>query len=168
MKIGQAIKQMLIPLVMCFPSYGFIEPYINVTQIIDYGELLPLTGICHIDHDTKEVIDIAGNVCPYPDTRYGEPGRYMLVGNPNTNMSIKIASRLNPGDGMSFAPDGIYQVNGRADIAIVADQFQTVNTGDTGVITIIIGGSLTIHSNLSFNNSYRVDIAQGIVFNELP
>jgi hypothetical protein len=137
-------------------------------QELEFGELMGFTGSCILAYDTKILSDNGGSLCPFPNVRYGEPGEYLIVANFNTDLEIMIVSRPSDGDGISYTPAGIYRVHGEADTAIIADQNQTISSGTTGVITIILGGTLTLTSNKAFASLYTVTTEQGIIFNELP
>ena len=141
---------------------------INEVNNIDFGEILGLSGSCDLDWDTKITSDAGGQLCPSTNVNYGEPGKYVIVADPYTQFSIRIKNRINPGDGLSFYPDGVYRVFGESDINILQNQFQTVDSGATGVITIIIGGTLISAIDQNFNTPYNINISQGITYNELP
>ena len=149
-------------------SFSADLPYVNEVNVIHFGELLGLSGVCELDYDTKLLTSISGQLCPFMGTTYGEPGKYMIVASPYKQISIQVKSRINNGDGLTYIPSGAYRVFNEVDIAIIPNEFQTINSGSTGVITILIGGSLTSATNQDFNSSYRVDIISGIEFNELP
>ena len=149
-------------------SASAAEPVISILQELEFGELMGFTGSCSLDYDTKIVSDNGGSLCPFSDVRYGEPGQYLVTVDVNVDVEIVIASRVSDGDGIFYTPTGVYRVFGEDDIPIIADQNQTVASGTTGVITIILGGTLTLTSNKALGSSYTVDIAQGIIFNEVP
>lgn len=153
---------------LVFSAFAEDLPYINQVQQLEFGELMGLPGSCSLDYDTKIVSDNGGSLCPYSNVIYGEPGQYLVVANSNTDVEIIIASRENDGDGISYTPSGIYRVHGEADIAIIADTTQTISSGSTGVITIMLGGTLTLVSSKDYDSTYTVSIEQGITFNEVP
>jgi hypothetical protein len=157
-----------ILMALVFSASAADRPYINLLQQLEFGELMGFTGSCSLDYDTKIVSDNGGSLCPFSNVRYGEPGRYQIVANFNTDVEIVIASRASDGDGILYTPTGIYKVHGVDDIAISANTNQTISSGTTGVITIILGGTLSLTSNKALGSTYTVDIEQGIIFNEVP
>lgn len=144
------------------------KPYLTKSKELDFGELLGFTGSCHLDFITKELTDNGGSLCPFSDQRYGEPAHYIIVANPGSQVEFRIISYSNPTEGLSYIPEGIYEVNGLPDVTIVANQFQTIDSGDTGVISIFIGGTLSTSRAQSFNSSFLIEIEDGISFNEVP
>jgi hypothetical protein len=153
-----------------YASTSFAQelPYINEVQKLEFGELMGFTGSCSLAYDTKVLSDNGGSLCPFSKVRYGEPGQYFIVANFNTDVEIRIASRNNDGDGIAYTPSGVYRVHGESDIAIIADSNQTVSSGTTGVITILLGGTLTVSSIKALGSTFNVTLEQGITFNELP
>jgi hypothetical protein len=152
-----------------YSAYAQVErPFFNEVQEIDFGELLGLTGTCLLDHDSGLITDGGGSLCPFPNDRYGTPGKYQIVATPNTNVEILIDRRPNSGDGISYTPSGIFQVFGESDTNITAEITQTINSGSTGVITILLGGTLVASVPQSFNSSFSISIEDGITFNEVP
>tara|TARA_R110000868_G_scaffold372002_2_gene635779 strand:- start:138 stop:644 length:507 start_codon:yes stop_codon:yes gene_type:complete len=143
-------------------------PYLNEVKVIDFGTILGLSGTCHLAYDTAIVSDAGGNLCPFQEVVYGTLGKYQIVAAPHTQIQIRIVDRPNNGDGITFTPAGVFQVLGLPDILIAPKTFQTVSTGDTGVITIIMGGTLVNSTPQNFNTSYLFNIESGITFNEIP
>ncbi|WP_293751305.1 hypothetical protein [uncultured Paraglaciecola sp.] len=144
------------------------RPFFNEVQPIDFGELLGLAGTCILNYDSGLITDGGGSLCPFPNTRFGDPGRYQIVATPFTNVQIMVDRRPNTGDGISYTPAGIYQVFGESDTPIIADLNQTIYSGSTGVITIFLGGTLVSSVAQSFNSSFSISIVDGITFNEVP
>jgi hypothetical protein len=168
------MKTQLRMLLILFTTIAFSTnaqedlPFMNIIHNADFGELLGLPGSCVLDHSTNEVTDAGGSLCPFADQRYGEAGEYIIVATSNTNVTINISIRTDEGDGLNFVPSGVYQVNGESDISITATQDQTIFSGNTGVITIVMGGTLTASNTLAYNASYSIELENGISFNEVP
>lgn len=158
------IHILLCTVLLAGQSLAQEKPYINKVQILDFGELLGLPGSCRLDFDTKELSDLGGNLCPFSDQRFGEPLRYLVVADPNSQVEFRVISYLNPAQGLSYAPEGIYEVSGLADVPIIVNQLQTIDAGATGVINIIMGGTLTTSQPQSFNSSFFIEIEDGISF----
>lgn len=144
------------------------EPTLNAIQKIDFGELLGMFGTCHLAYDTKILTDQGGGLCPFADVRYGEPGKYLIIATPNSTVRIRIEDRPNSGDGITFTPEGVYQVFEQPDVPIVVKSSQDIYSGDTGVITILMGGTLTTTIDQDFNKTFNISIINGITFDELP
>jgi hypothetical protein len=144
------------------------KPYFREVRIINFGELLGLVGSCELDHETNEVSDGGGSLCPFTGTRYGEAGKYEVVADPNTNIKLKISIRASiNGDGINFIPSGKYEVIGEPDVDIIVNQNQTIFTGSTGVITILVGGTLMATSTQNYNDTYEIEFENGITFDEV-
>ncbi len=153
---------------MSSQSWAEEEPRVNKSQILDFGELLGLPGSCHLDVATKELTDFGGNLCPFSDQRYGEPARYIVVADPGSQIEFRIISYSNLIEGLSYTPEGVYEVSGLPDVPIIINQFQTIDGGATGIIHIVIGGTLTTSSAQSFNSSFLIEIEDGISFEAVP
>lgn len=163
-------KKLIFCIILCcFNVPGFAAvAYITEVNKVDFGELLGLAGSCHLDHSTKVVTDVGGSLCPFTTPPLGEPGKYFIVADPFKQISIRIKNRPNTGDGLTYVPDGVYEVFGLADTAIISNQFQVIDSGATGVINIKLGGTLTSATSQSFNSVFSVVVTEGITFNELP
>jgi hypothetical protein len=159
----------LVVLGASLPMFCFAaEPQLNIINDIDFGEVFGMSGICHLDASTNAVTDGGGGLCQSSDPQTGEPGTYIIVGNPNTSINVQIKIRPNTDDGFTFTPDGMFEVFGQPDIPIIANQNHVVPTGDSGVITIKLGGTLNAVFDQNFNSSYSIELINGIIFNELP
>jgi hypothetical protein len=153
--------------VFSLSSFAAITPYITLVDNLSFGEILGLPGSCYLAHDTKEVIDSAGSLCPAQESEGGTPGKFILYANANKQVNIKIKNKINDGDGLSFTADGVYSVSGLPDITILPNQFQLIDTGSTGIIIITIGGTLTSSIQQNFSSSYNLNVIDGIEFFEL-
>jgi hypothetical protein len=145
-----------------------MTPTLSIVKEISFGEIFGKSGICNLDYDTKVVSDLGGGLCPSFETKLGVPGQYIITGNSGTSLVIHIKSRPDSGDGLTFTPSGIFEVYGQADIPILTNQDQVVPTGDTGVVTIRLGGTLRAIFDQSFNDSISIEMIEGITFNEQP
>jgi hypothetical protein len=162
------INALIIGVIFCTLSATAQEkPYFREIRTVNFGELVGLIGTCELDHVTNEISDGGGSLCPYTGTRYGEAGKYEIVGNPNTNIKIRVSIITNQGDGLNFVPDGVYQVLGQPDTELIAAQDQTVFTGSTGVITILMAGTLISVSPQGYSSTYDIDFVNGITFDEV-
>jgi hypothetical protein len=148
------------------PIIAFSDPYLNVIDDISFGSLLGKTGSCELNAITKVIDNQSGNLCLYNET--GTPGRYLIVSSSNKVIRIRINTKTNSGDGIVFVPSGVYRVTGEVDIDIVADQYQDISTGTTGILEIKLGGALTAHLTLSLASTFSFTNLTGIEWNELP
>lgn len=162
------IHILLCTVLLTGQSWAQEKPYVNKVQILDFGELLGLPGSCHLNFDTKVLSDLGGNLCPFNDQRFGEPLQYLVVADPNSQVEFRVISYSNSDQGLSYAPEGIYEVSGLADVPIIVNQFQTIDAGATGVINIIMGGTLTTSQPQSFNSSFLIEIEDGVSFEAVP
>ncbi|WP_158769196.1 hypothetical protein [Paraglaciecola sp. L1A13] len=154
-------------LIVTFSLHAEDLPYLNTVQQLEFGELMGFTGSCSLDYDSKILTDNGGSLCPFSGVRYGEPGKYLIVANFNADVEVQITSHTANGDGILYTPSGIFRVHGEPDIPIIADQKQTISSGTTGVITILLGGTLTLTANKAFDTTFTVTTEQGIIFNEV-
>lgn len=144
------------------------RPYINIIQHPDFGELMGLPGSCELNYVNNELTDNGGSLCPFTDQRYGEAGHYIIVASANTNITTNISIRTPIGDGLTYTPNGVYRVSGQADVNITAAQDQTIFSGNTGIITVILGGNLTVSQILPYNKSFNIELDDGISVSEVP
>lgn len=144
------------------------KPYLITSQILEFGELLGLIGTCHLDFDTKELSDMGGRLCPFSYQRYGEPARYTVVAEPGSQIEFRMIGLFSTSEGLSYEPEGVYVVNDLPDVPIQVEKFQTIDSGDTGIINIHIGGTLTTLRAQSFNSTFIIQIEDGISFEVAP
>lgn len=149
-------------------SWSQETPYLIISQKLDFGELLGLTGTCHLDAETKEVTDLGGSFCPFIYQRYAEPAHYIIVADPGSQVEFRINTYSNLSNGLNYIPEGIYKVSGLSDVPMLINQFQTINSGSTGVINIRMGGTLTTSRAQSFNTNFLIEIVDGISFEHVP
>jgi hypothetical protein len=160
-------KKFIIIIVLSLsPVIAFSAPYLNVIDDISFGNLLGKTGSCELNAITNVIGNQSGNLCLYNET--GTPGRYLIISSSNKVIRIKISTKTNSGDGIVFVPSGVYRVTGELDVVIVADQYQDIDTGDTGILEIKLGGALTAHLTLSLASTFSFTNLTGIDWNELP
>jgi hypothetical protein len=159
---------LLFTILVCCQSRAQDKPYLITSQILDFGELLGLTGTCHLDFDTKELTDMGGNLCPFNYQSYGEPARYIVVTDPGSQVEFRMVGLFSTSEGLSYVPEGVYVVSDLPDVPILVNQFQTIDSGDTGIINIHIGGTLTTLSAQSFNSNFLIYIEDGISFEAVP
>lgn len=152
--------------VLLLPFSAFCAPYLNTVNHIDFGDLLGFPGSCEMNGDTGVISNLTGNFC-LPD-KTGTPGLYIIVSSPNKIIRIRINSKANTGNGIRLTPSGIYEVTDEADVAIIPDQFQDIDTGSYGSVFIRLGGSISAAAPLSFGGSYPQTNVVGIEWNELP
>ena len=146
--------------------FAYVEPYLTIIDELSFGELTGFSGTCSLDYQTKELSHVSGTLCPFSDGRKGTPGKFFLFGNPNTQISIRIKNKPNTGDGFSYTPSGVYSVSGFSDVAIISNTFQLVNTGNSGLIIINLGGTFTSAVQQSFNSTFDLVIEDAIQFIE--
>jgi len=148
------------------PSIVWSAPYFSVLDEMSFGELLGFPGSCEMNGVTGVIGNPVGNLCLADKT--GTVGSYMIVSSPNKIIRIKINRRFDDGNGIIFIPSGTYQVTGESDIEVIADQFQNIDTGDTGFLFIKLGGVLTASQKLNFATLYSLSNIVGIEWDELP
>lgn len=149
------------------PSFATITPYHSVTQTVSFGEIFGFPGVCTLDYFTQRVESVSGSLCEHASINFGRPGKIVIYGNPNTQMNIRLSNKINEGDGISYSALGIYSVQGLADVVIIPDSTQTIDTGSTGNIVIHIGGTLTNTEQQSFSVNYEYTIVDFLEYTEL-
>lgn len=163
---NQAVSfSVLFYLLFSFNVYAQITPVMNIIREPDFGELVFVPGSCLLDYQTGQVTDlVASNTCINAS---GTVGKYQLVVNSNTLVSIKILQRDNEGDNLMFVPEG-QLVSSVQTIDITPNIAQQINSGATGVITINLGGRLYINQYLNPSSTYHLTKEDGIEWSELP
>lgn len=164
---GMYVNKLIIIVVLLFsPIVAFSAPYLSALDDISFGELLGKNGSCELDATTNIIGNHTGSLCLYNKT--GTPGRYLIVSSPDKIIRIRINTKTNSGDGITFIPSGVYRVTGEVDVAIVANQYQNIDTGTTGILEIKLGGVLAAQIELSLASTFTFTNMTGIDWNELP
>ncbi|TWX67483.1 hypothetical protein [Colwellia sp. C1TZA3] len=153
-------------IVFSWSNIALSAAYFSTLDELSFGELMGFPGSCEMDALTGDIGNQTGSFCLYD--KKGTVGSYLIVSSAYKVISIKINRRMNSGDGITFIPSGVYQVSGEADIAILPDQLQNINTGDTGILHIKLGGSLRSNQALSFSSLFTFTNIAGIEWDELP
>jgi len=161
------IKKLIVVIVLLFsPIIAFAAPILSVINDISFGDVLGKTGSCELDAITTIIGNQTGSLCLYNQT--GTPGRYLIVSSSNTIIRIRVNTKTNSGDGITFVPSGVYLVTGEADVTLLPNTYQDIDTGSTGILEIKLGGVLAASQELSFGTTYSFSNATGIDWNELP
>jgi hypothetical protein len=144
------------------------RPFATEFEVLSFGTLLGLPGMCYLDVNTKELIDMGGHLCPFSEQVFGVPGRYTIEADPDVQIQIRIVNLARQSNGVSYRVAGIFRVVGLPDVDIMDNSFQTIDSGNTGIITILLGGTLTTADRLSFNSTFELPIEDWINFEQIP
>jgi hypothetical protein len=153
------IKKIMFKIALIYslllPFYSYAEPVFNSNRQLDFGTILGFSGSCYLDAETETLYRLSGNFCPNSFAK-GFRAEHVLIADPNTEFLIKFKTANVPEAGLVYEPDGVFVVDGLADVPINADSSQVINTGSSGTITMYVGGTLTssINQPPSFNYSY--------------
>ncbi|MGJ8691249.1 MAG: hypothetical protein ACSHW0_02065 [Thalassotalea sp.] len=160
-----SVVSLILLLSLNIKAYA-ITPYHSVVREVSFGAIFGFPGVCTLDYLTSRVNNVSGSLCDHAGINFGTTGKIIIYGNPNTQISIRLKSKPNDGDGLTYSASGLYSVNGLPDVVIIADSPQLIDTGSTGNITITLGGTLTSTIQQSFGASYELTIVEGLEYTE--
>lgn len=147
-------------------AYADITPYLTTDKEISFGHVLFISGNCTMSHtDGTFTLSNPDVMCGYASK--GVPGRYVIIANPNRQISINILQRNNDGDGFIFIPEGEF-ISDFETVAITVNVAQQINSGTSGVVNIQVGGRLFINSQTTPNSNFNLIKVDGIEWSELP
>lgn len=156
----------IIVLFISFYGRADITPSFSVVQEISFGQTLFIPGNCYLDPETGYVSDLPPSImCVATGT--GKVGHYVIIANPNKQIRIKILQKNNDGDGFIFTPEGFIESDTHTE-AITVNVAQEINSGNSGVVDIFIGGQLYSTEEISPSSIFSFERTDGIEWEELP
>jgi hypothetical protein len=142
-----------------------ITPTFGIVKNIHFGAILFIPGNCQIDSNTAIITNLSPSTTCFNST--GTRGHYVIVANPNKQISIKINQRDNVGDGFVFIPNGEL-VSDAETLNITINVEQQIDSGTSGVVDIYIGGLFLSSEQLLPSTDYFFEKPDGIEWTELP
>jgi len=130
-------------------SLAVDESIVQVTAVY-FGNMVNRTGSCSINATTGALT--SGQVlCVNGHTL----GHFRVIGDPNKGIKIKLKQGLNIPDGLTFNPEVRITNNLGLDVTNnIAGTDTWVNIGTDGLVSIYVGGSMTLSQVLTNNLSY--------------
>lgn len=156
-------------LIVFICSNNLFAASIYIVNNMDFSVFKATEGECDLDSTTGDVTELSGDgFCAYAND--AEPAKIRFVGTPNEDYEFRLtllaASNAN---GYLFTPEGTITSDSESE-SIVVDSFVEVNAGSTGIIEILVGGTLNVDSsvNLQSETDYRIREVFTISWQEAP
>lgn len=168
MNMQKIMIKHLLCLFMLYSNYTLAEivPYFETNNEINFGSVLFVPGNCTMSHENGSFSNINPAVMCGAGGN-GTPGRYVIVANPNQQISIKLLQRDNQGDNLMFIPQGEL-ISYTETHTISAGVAQVIDSGATGVVNIHVGGRLFVLSTISPSSNIEFTYENGIVWSIVP
>ena len=152
-------------IILSFNTFA-ITPTFKVVQEIKFGNLILSTGSCRMSPADGRVSSFQGAfLCELP----GEVqlGKYTIIANRDTQVQVKMLPNLDNGDGYTFNV-WVGLVSDVAQAVILDNtEFVEINSGDSGIININVGGTLSVYSMLPAGQTFNFTYFPAIEWNEL-
>jgi hypothetical protein len=145
-----------------------ITPTFNIVQEINFGPLTLATGSCRMLPLDGRIIAFEGTfLCDLPsDVR--QKGKYTIIANPNKQVQFRFSRILDDGDGYSFNPRVNLISDSNQTVLFDTTEFVQINSGDSGIINIDIGGDLKVTELIPPGQTINFTFENAIQWNELP
>jgi hypothetical protein len=143
-----------------------ITPTFNVVQEIKFGSLILSTGSCRMIPSTGALISFQGMfLCDLPSE--SQVGKYTIIANPNKQVQVKMLPNLDNDDGYEFNARVNMVSDSEQKVIFNTTDFVEINSGDSGMINIDVGGDLTVYSLLPSGQTFNFTYEPAIEWNEL-
>lgn len=143
-----------------------ITPTFFVNQEINFGILSLSPGSCLMIATSGAITTWQGDlICILPAGV--QNGLYTITANPNKTVQIKVLPNLDNGNGITFNPRVYITSDSEAKGIINNSDFVEVNSGVSGVITIYLGGELSVSTMQISGQTINFNFEDAIEWNEL-
>ncbi len=143
-----------------------ITPTFSVNQEINFGSVILTTGSCSMIPTTGALTYYQGMfICEFP--KGAQNGSYTITANPNKIVQIKMKPNLDNGNGYMFNPKASVFSDVQQKVIYNNNDFVEINSGDSGIINIYLGGDLTVYNNIPSGQTINFTFDEAIEWNEL-
>lgn len=143
-----------------------ITPTFFVNQEIHFGILSLSPGSCLMIATSGAITSWQGDlICILPGG--SQNGLYTITANPNKTVQIKIPPNLDDGNGLTFNPRAYITSDSDAKGLVNNSEFIEIDSGASGVITIYLGGELSISTMQVSGQTINFNFDAAIEWNEL-
>lgn len=151
------MKMFMVILNLCFflsSAYADVPIILQKVEKLDFETLLPKEGSCFYDANEDKKSDLKKNsTC---SSFSGSKGIFKLIAKPKSFVEIEFKSSESSDGKVIFKPEGIIRVDFN-EFGFYSNKPIRVNTGDTGVINIEVGGDLIFLTDMGYGENLSVD-----------
>lgn len=127
---------------------------INMSQQIDFGNMVFVAGTCDMDFNTGTLTNIgAKDICTQTT---GSVGMFEITATPNTIVTVTVGIHANDGDGIQFVPEGEL-TSSAGTTTVIPNNGVTIDSGATGQIDLVLGGRLVFLSDVTPSTTFLKD-----------
>jgi len=147
-------------------SIQAITPTFNFVQDIEFGTVLPTTGSCLMHPETAELFAYSGEfICSISEE--AQNGIYTIIANPNKEIQVRFTPNLDDGSGIMFNPRVQMESDTERKYIVNNISFVSINSGDSGIVNLYLGGELTITTVFSFERIIPFNFVDAIEWDEI-
>jgi len=148
-----------ICLLTCLLSMSLSYATVNLIEntIMGFGKIIPKSGECYLQYDefSKDEIRLSSpDICL---ASHGQTGKLVLATSPGEDITFKLKVPVAENGALlsavDFTIEGIVSNDLDVKKSVRADQFVTINSGNSGRVTVIVGGLLDIKASLPFGDN---------------
>lgn len=145
-----------------------ITPTFNLVQEINFGPLTLSTGSCRMLPSDGRIIAFEGSfLCDLPSNNT-QVGKYTIIANPNKQVQVRFSRILDDGNGYRFNPRMNLVSDSNQTVIFNTTEFVQINSGDSGIININVGGDLTVYELIPPGQTINFVFENAIQWDELP
>jgi len=153
-------KKIILGVIIMFSQIAQASITLIDNTPIKFGQLMPKTGQCYIKYDKLSSGIIEGSQAAICTEKVGQAGTFVLLTGPGQDVSFTVTTPIPQSSDIlnlvDFRIEGVAYNDMGTQRLVLADNPVTINSGNSGRITVDLGGLLNVKGNLSFNNQYRL------------